>query len=150
MWPLFSCPLCKAIIIALGSCRWELWTIILGRAGELGNHQRVCEQYHPLAPGRSQAGCSQLMPLSSVSSRTYAFCSAYWPLLSTLLRSRYTTNERELHLLRTSQRLYNSIGRVFQAAATAIVRKVSNMRVWGLGRLTGFCNPGVPSICYNN
>ena len=69
MWPLFSCPLCKAIIIVIGSCRWELSTIILGGAGEMGNHQRVCEQYHPLAPGRSQAGCSHLMPLSSVSRR---------------------------------------------------------------------------------
>ena len=31
--------------------------------------------------------------------------------------------------------------REFEAVTTAIVRKVSNLRVWGLGRLTGFCNP---------
>ena len=38
-------------------------------------------------------------------------------------------------------RIYTLIGREVEAATTAIVRKVSKLRVWGLGRLTGFCNP---------
>ena len=48
-----------------------------------------------------------------------------------------------------SYRIYTVIGREFEAATTAIVRKVSNQRVWGLGRLTGFCNNGDKSTKLN-
>ena len=47
----------------------------------------------------------------------------------------------KLHVLQTGQGLYTSIGRAFEAVTTAIVRKVSNLKVWGLGRSTGFCSP---------
>ena len=57
----------------------------------------------------------------------------------------------ELHVVKTDQglglsyRIHSVIGREFEAATTAIVRKVSNQRVWGLGRLTNFCNPEIKS-----
>ena len=52
----------------------------------------------------------------------------------------------KLNVVQTGQGLYTSFGRTFKAT-TAIVRRVSNLRDWGLGRLTGFYNP---DIKFNN
>ena len=47
----------------------------------------------------------------------------------------------KMHVVQTGQELCTSNGHAFEAATTAIFRKVSNQRVRGLGRLTCFCNP---------
>ena len=59
-------------------------------------------------------------------------------MLRWMWRSRYTTVEG--HQVIWGERIV-AILKLVVAATTTIVRKVSNLRVWGLGRLAGFCNP---------
>ena len=119
-------PLLEAVLSSKGSVAEGC------RAGELGSHQKVGKLYHPLAFGHNQAGHCHLM-------------ASLW--LSTMLRSRsntmkgYYNQEGQWKALSNANCTGTSIVCAFEAAITAIIRKVSNLRVWGLGRLSGFCNP---------